>query len=51
MRSCLLRVELEQFLGGTGLHGDDGDAVRNDIMQLARDPGPLLTDGGARHLA
>ena len=40
-----LRVAVEQVLGGAGLDHHDADAVRDDVVQLAGDPGALRGDG------
>ena len=48
------RVVVERGLGGVGLDGDHAQAVGDDVVQLARDPRPLLGDrevGGALPLA
>ena len=36
---------VERGLGGVGLDGDHAERVRDDVVQLARDPRPLLVDG------
>ena len=42
---------LDEPLGGAGLQRDDRDRVRDDVVQLARDPRALGRDRLARPLA
>ena len=50
MGTRAFRIAIEQFLGGAGVHRDDRDAVSDDVVQLASNPGPLIGDGRAREL-
>ena len=43
----LVLVRLEQPAHGRGLHRHHADAVADDVVQLAGDPGALLGDGEA----
>jgi hypothetical protein len=49
--ACSVDVLVQQLLGRPGLNGDDRDAVRNDVVQLARDPRALVSDRGAREIS
>ena len=40
----LVRLRVEKTPAATRLDDDDGDRVRDDVVQLARDPPPLLCD-------
>ena len=40
-----VRIAVEQVLGGAGLDHHDADAVGDDVVQLAGDPGALGGDG------
>ena len=42
------RVAVERRLGRVGLDRDHAHAVGDDVVQLARDPRPLLGDRGVR---
>ena len=47
-RARLVGALVEDVVGRGGLHDDDRDAVRDDVVQLARDPRLLLADRAAR---
>ena len=42
------RVQLHQPLAGPGLYHHEADAVGDDVVQLAGDPGPLIAHRGNR---
>ena len=44
------RVAVEHLAAAARLDDDDRDRVRDDVVQLARDPRPLLGDRCARPL-
>jgi hypothetical protein len=46
----LVRAGVEDLVGGGRLHDDDRDAVGDDVVQFARDPGLLLADRAPRGL-
>ncbi len=46
-RTCRLGIALEHLPAATGLDHDDRDRVRDDVVQLACDPLPLLRHRGA----
>ena len=46
----LLLVGIDEPAHGGRLHRHDADAVPHDVVQLPRDPGPLVGDGASRPL-
>jgi len=49
-RAGRFRPGVEKVARDPGLHADDGDMVRDDVVQLPSDPQPLLGDAAARLL-
>ena len=45
--TCLFRSLVENVCGDAGLDVDDGDRVRDGVVDLACDPEPFLVDAGA----
>ena len=49
-RSAAATSDADHVPADAGLHGDQGHAVRDDVVQLPGDPQPLLDDGPGRQL-